>query len=148
MHFTVYSAHASMHFTLCLPYACRYAFHCLLSLRMHLCTSLCACPTHASMHFTVYFPVHASMYFTLRLPYAFHCALSLCMSLCIALSTFPIQLSCAERLYRKNPSQCFREVQVETQHTHTHILQVGDREACDFPLALQGVSGWMWLVHL
>ena len=96
------SMHASMHFTVYFPCACLYTLHCLLSLRMSLCIFLSSSRTCLyAFHCT--FPVHASMHFTLYLPYAclcaFHCA-------------FPMQLSCAcrtQRLYRKNPSQCFRE---------------------------------------
>ena len=51
-----FPVHASMHFTLYLPYACLYAFHRLPSLRMHLRTSPCTCPIQSTMHFSVYFP--------------------------------------------------------------------------------------------
>ena len=99
--------HASMHQTLYFPCACLYAFHCLLSLCIHLCTCLRTCPMRASMYLTVYFfcvrlyafqrllspcmhlcvslctcPMHASVHFTVHFPYtalyAFHCLLSLC----------------------------------------------------------------------
>ena len=63
------------------------AFHCLLSLRVHLCISLSTFPVHASMHFTVYFP-RACLYAC-----HFFCALSLRMPPCISLSIFPMQLS-------------------------------------------------------
>ena len=126
---------ASMHFTVYLPYACLYAFPCTLSLCMPLCASLCSCPMRVSMHFTVYVPstcLYAFHYLLCACLCAFHCLLCLCNSL----SSFPMQLSSAERndlttstfpmqftiyfpyavelcrtqrLYRKNPSQCFRE---------------------------------------
>ena len=57
---STFLAHASMHFTLCLPSACFCAFRCLLSLHMSLCIALCALLAHASMHFTVYFPCDSS----------------------------------------------------------------------------------------
>ena len=117
-------AHASTRFTLHLPYeclvACLYAFHCLLSMRMPLCTSLCACPAHASlrftadsahasMQFTVQFPAHhlcislctgpmqSSRHFIVYFPYAclaaFHCLPSLRMPLCISLRALPTHAS-------------------------------------------------------
>ena len=99
MHFTLYlPVHASMRFTvyfLCaflhasrchFPCACLYAFHCLHSLCTHLCACLSTCPTH----FTVRFPYGSSMHFTVYFPYA-------------------VELCRTQRLYRKNPSQCFRE---------------------------------------
>ena len=52
---------------------------------MHLCTSLCTCPMHASMHVTVYFPCACI--------YALHSVLALYMPLCISLSTFPAHAS-------------------------------------------------------
>ena len=90
--FTVYSAHASVHFTAYFPCdlytslctcpirmplrgslstfpACLCAFHCLLSLRMPLCISLSTFPAYASTHFTLYLP-YACLF-------AFHCLLSL-----------------------------------------------------------------------
>ena len=104
--------HSSMQFIVYFPCACLYAFHCLLpSLHMHLCTCLSTCPMRASTHFTfyfpcachlcislcscpthftVYFPTHASMHFTVYFPYA-------------------VELCRTQRLYWKNPSQCFRE---------------------------------------
>ena len=92
------SVHESMQCTthLRLPYACLSAFHCLLSLRMQLCTSLCACLMHASAHFTVY-SAHASTRFTANFPcaciYALHSALARCMPLCSSLSTVPAHAS-------------------------------------------------------
>ena len=60
MRFTVCCPCArTLHFILYLPYACIYAFHSLLSLRMPLCASLCTCPAHALMRFTIN-SVHAS----------------------------------------------------------------------------------------
>ena len=114
--------HASMHFNAYFPCACFYAFHCLLSLRMHLCISLSTFPVHASMHVTIYFPcacihafhpvlalrmplgislctfpAHASMHQTVYFPcaclYASDCLLSLRMPVCISLSTFPVHAS-------------------------------------------------------
>ena len=118
-----FPAHASMHLTVYFPCARIYALYSVLALRrplcvllstlcmplcvlmhftvylLHLCTSLCTCPTHASMHFTVYFPAHASVHFTVHFPcaclYAFHCLLSLCISL----STFPTHCSMDVTLY-------------------------------------------------
>ena len=79
-HFTVYSAHASTHVTLCLPNACLYALHSELALRMPLRISLSTFPARASMHFTFYIPCACI--------YAFHCLLSLRMPPCISLSAF------------------------------------------------------------
>ena len=64
---SIFSAHASMHFTVYFLCACLYAFHCLLSLCMHPRTSLCTFPVHASILFTLYLP-YACLY-------AFHCPL-------------------------------------------------------------------------
>ena len=82
---STFPVHASMPFTLYLPYACLYEFHCALSLRMPLCISLSTFPAHASMHFTVYFSCACIC--------ALPSALALCMPLCMSLSTFPAHAS-------------------------------------------------------
>ena len=100
-----------MHFTVYSP--CAYI--CALASVMPLPISLSTFPTHASMHATVFFPCACI--------YAFHSVLALRMPLCMSLSTFPLHASIhftvyfpyavglcrTQRLYRKNPSQCFRE---------------------------------------
>ena len=59
---------------------------CLL---MHLRTSLCTCPMHASMHFAVHFPCACL--------YASHCLHSLCMHVRTSLCTCPFALSPCSR---------------------------------------------------
>ena len=118
-HFTAcLPVHASMRFTLYLPYACLYAFHCLLSLRMPPCITLSTFPAHASLHVTACSQCarhlctclstcslrasHFTAYFPCACISAFHSALALCMHqcislctcpICIALSTFPLHAS-------------------------------------------------------
>ena len=103
-----------MHLTLYLPYACRYTFHCLLSLCVHLCVSVyfpCAClyAFHSSLALRISLaqcmplcislsalcmpPCGSPVYFPCSCIYAFHSALPLCMPLCISLPTFPAHAS-------------------------------------------------------
>ena len=103
-----------MNCTVYFPRACLYAFHCALSICKPVCVSL-SFPARASMYFNVYFPCACL--------YVLHCLLSFRMHLCISLCTclmnacmhftfcFPcaVELCRTERLYRRNPSQCFRE---------------------------------------
>ena len=91
----------------------RYAYHCVLFLRMPLCISQSAFPVHAPMPFTVYFPsaclyafqslLSRSMPLCMSLGsaclHAIHCILSLCMPLCISLSTFPVHASTHHTVY-------------------------------------------------
>ena len=106
VHFSKYAFH-------CLLCAGFYASHCLLSLRMHLCTLLCTCVLRASMNFTVYFPcarlyafqstfpcMHlCALYLPYACLYALHCLLSLGMPLGISLSTFPVLASMCCTVY-------------------------------------------------
>ena len=76
--------------------ACLCAFHCLCSLCMPPCISLRTFPTHACVHFTVYFPcacLHAFHCLPYACLYAFHCLLSFCMPPCISLCSFPTHAS-------------------------------------------------------
>ena len=96
--------HASRHFAAHVLYACLYAFHCLLSLRMPLCISLSTSPCMPLCISLSTFSVHASILLsvlaqcmplgillrTFSMHAAFHCLRSLRMPFCISLSTFPV----------------------------------------------------------
>ena len=71
---STFHARACMHFIVYFPCACLYSLYYLLSLCMHLCISLYACPMHVF--------------------YVFYCLLFLHMFLCITLSTFPVMPLC------------------------------------------------------
>ena len=99
---STFPAHASTHFSLYLPHACLYAFHCLLFLQMPLCISVSTFPVHSSMQFSLLFlcmPLFFTVYFPCACLYASHCLLSLRMPLCIALSTFPLHACMHFTLY-------------------------------------------------
>ena len=94
MSLSAFPAHACVRFTVYLSCACLYAYHCPLSLRMHLRTSCGTCPI---------MPRCVSLS-TLRMPLcislsSFPAQASMRFTLCISLSTFPAHASAQFTVY-------------------------------------------------